>query len=473
MEATSAAMKDSSTLSVVVVMVPFLGQSHLNQFLQLANVVSSYDIPVHYISSTLHISRVKSRASNPIHQLTKIHFHDYPLQFSSSSSLPISHHEDPFFSSEFVKISFPLFECSTNLREPVAELLQSLSQTTKRLVVVYDPMMASVVQDVVRIPNGEAYSFHCGSFVFFANMFNLLGRNDMFPVMDIPPWESCFPAALNRFLEREIEVVKFQAGEIFNTCRAIEGAFLESLVNDIGVEKNKFWAVGPLHQTTMTRNELRRDQDKWLLDWLDKQEPNSVLYISFGTTTIFSDEEIKEIAIGLELSGVKFIWALREGDKCDVLGTNEEGEGPQVPDGFEERMKGMGIVVREWVPQVEILGHSSTGGFMSHCGWNSCMESISMGVPLVTWPLHTDQPINALLITHVLKVGVAVMERQQRDEVVSSSTISRAVRTLMASNEGGEMRKRAEELGAEVRKSTEEGGVTRMEWDSFIAHITR
>ncbi|KAF4362763.1 hypothetical protein F8388_022420 [Cannabis sativa] len=157
---TIAAMKDSSTLSVVVVMVPFLGQSHLNQFLQLANVVSSYDIPVHYVSSTLHISQVKSRASNPIHQLTKIHFHDYPLQFSSSS-LPISNDEDHFFNSKFVENSIPLFECSTNLREPVAQLLQSLSQTTKRLVVVHDVMMASVVQDVVRIPNGEAYSFNC------------------------------------------------------------------------------------------------------------------------------------------------------------------------------------------------------------------------------------------------------------------------------------------------------------------------
>ena len=73
----------------------------------------------------------------------------------------------------------------------------------------------------------------------------------------------------------------------------------------------------------------------------------------------------------------------------------------------EERTKGKGMVVREWVPQVKILGHPSTGGFMSHCGWNSCVESISMGVPIAAWPMHADQPFNAVLITKVLKVGVA------------------------------------------------------------------
>ncbi|XP_030495295.2 zeatin O-glucosyltransferase [Cannabis sativa] len=468
---TIAALKlnDSSTSSLVVVMVPFLAQSHLNQLLQFANVVSSYDIPVHYISSTLHISQVKSRASNPIHQLTKIHFHDYPLPFSSSS-LSLSDDDESCFTAKFIENWFPLFEASPHLRQPIFDLLQSLSQSTKRLVVIHDVMMASVVQDVVRIPNGEAYSFNCisvfANFVYGSLSF---GRNDVVPIKNIPPLESCFPAVMKDFLEKEMKVVRYQNGEIFNSCKAIEGTFLQSLVNDIGVENNKVWAVGPLHQITIMTN----NKDKWLLEWLDKQEPNSVLYISFGTTPVFLDEEIKEIAIGLELSGVKFIWALREGDKFDVLGSNEEGEGPQVPDGFEERMKGMGIVVREWVSQVEILRHKSIGGFMSHCGWNSCVESISMGVPLATWPLHSDQPINALFITQVLKVGVAVMEWEQRDEVVSSSMISRAVRTLMASNEGGEMRKRAEKLGAEVRKSTEEEGVTRMEWDSFIAHITR
>ncbi|XP_060967538.1 zeatin O-glucosyltransferase-like [Cannabis sativa] len=318
--------KDSSTSSIVVVMVPFLAQSHLNQLLQFAHVVSSsYDIPVHYISSTLHNSQVKSRASNPLNQLTKIHFHDYPLPISS----PISQENPCFFESKFVKNAIPLFEASTHLRQPVCDLLKSLSPSTKRLVVIYDVVMVSVVQDVVCIPNGEAYSFNCGSiFVGFSLMCEALGRNDIVPMYNnMPSLKSCFSNFILDFMKRQqLGVVNFQAGEIYNSCRAIEGTILESLVNDIGGEKNKVWAVGPLHQTTVSNNELRRDQvqDKWLLEWLDKQESNSVMYISFGTTSVFSEEEIEEISIGLELSGVKFIWALREGDKFDVLGTNEE-----------------------------------------------------------------------------------------------------------------------------------------------------
>lgn len=137
-------------------------------------------------------------------------------------------------------------------------------------------------------------------------------------------------------------------------------------------------------------------------------------------------------------------------------------------------MKEVGMVVRDWANQIEILGHKSTGGFMSHCGWNSCMESISMGVPIVAWPMQADQPRNAVLITQILKVGVNIMEWENREPLVRSSVIRKGVKKLMASDEGNhEMRKRARDLGCAVRKSTEEGGVSRKEWDSFITHITR
>ncbi|PON86715.1 UDP-glucuronosyl/UDP-glucosyltransferase [Trema orientale] len=465
--ATDLLQGSSASPPVVVVMVPFLAQSHLNQLLQFAHVVSSYDLPVHYVSSTLHISQVKSRASNPLNQLTKIHFHDYHVPFQPPPPPP-----NLCSKSKFPRNLIPCFEASTHLRQPVAALLRALSPTAKRLVVVHDLLTASVVQDVVSLPNAEAYSVNCGSiFAYFAYLCDGLGRNDIVPIKDIPPWDSCFPTVVNDFIAGQIRETKFQAGELLNSCRAIEGPFLELLANDINSQgEKKTWAVGPLHQTTISK-ELR-DRDKCLLEWLDQQEPNSVLYISFGTTTTFSDEEIKEIALGLEQSGVKFIWVLRDADKADIF-SNEEVRRPQLPDGFEERIKGMGMVVREWVPQVEILGHPSTGGFMSHCGWNSCMESISLGVPIAAWPMHSDQPMNALLITEVLKVGVAVREWGQRDELVTSSMISRAVRKLMASEEGDEIRKRAGELGGEVRKSTAEEGITRLEWNSFIAHITR
>ncbi|KAM6568302.1 hypothetical protein CsatB_016287 [Cannabis sativa] len=469
--ATHSENKASSLSSVVVVMVPFPAQSHLNQLLQLSYVVSSsYDIPVHYVSSPLHISQVKSRSSNSQDPTNKIHFHGFQIPFlTCSSSFPNS-------KSKFPLHLLPCFEASTHLREPVAELLRSLSPTTKRLVVIHDAVTTYVVQDVVSIQNAEAYSFNSASaFSAFAFICEILGRNDIVPNKELPSSISCFPSEVIAFLGSQIHLamtLKFSSGLLFNSSKSIEGSFIELLSKEINGGKEKIWTIGPLHQTTISEN---RAEKSLVLEWLDQQEPNSVLYVSFGTTVSFSEDEIEELAFGLEQSGVKFIWVLRDADEIDVSSSSyEEGrKRPKLPDGFEERVKGMGMVVREWVPQVEILGHSSTGGFMSHCGWNSCMESLSMGVPMVAWPMHSDQPMNGLLITELLKVGVAVMEWSQREELVTSSMISRGVRALMGSEEGDEIRKRAVEIGVAVKRSVVEGGECRLEWDSFIAHITR
>ena len=169
----------------------------------------------------------------------------------------------------------------------------------------------------------------------------------------------------------------------------------------------------------------------------------------------------------------KFIWVLRRADPNDVLGEADRVERPKLSEGYEDRVKGRGLIVRDWAPQLEILAHRSVGGFMSHCGWNSCLESISMGVPILAWPMHSDQPRNAVLVTDVLRIGVLVRGWEHREKVVNSSRIEGVVKTLMGSKEGMEMRKRAKELGDEVRRSFDEGGVSWLERDSFIAHISR
>ncbi|PON36679.1 UDP-glucuronosyl/UDP-glucosyltransferase [Parasponia andersonii] len=438
-------------------------QSHLNQLLQLAHVISSYDIPVHYVGSSLPNSRVKFRASNPLKQLTEIYFHDFPTPLPSSP---------PNSGTKFRLPEHSIFcwEVATHLRRPVATLLRSLSPTARRLVVIYDILMASVVQDAVSLPNSEAYSLNTSSvlscIVFGCEAF---GIKDKIPVKDIPSTKSSFPSVYRSFITFQGLMSYSKAGELHNTYRAIEGSLVELLVNKKNSGK-KMWAIGPLPQ--MKNSTELRSQDKFLIEWLNKQEPKSVLYVCFGTTTTFSDKEIKELALGLEQSGVKFLWVLRDVDRLDVS-SNEEERRTQLPDGFEERTRENGILVREWVPQVEILGHPSTGGFMSHCGWNSCMESLSMGVPIAAWPMHLDQPTNAVLVTKVLKVGVAVVEWTQIDELVSSSMISEAVRKLMASEEGEEIRRRVFEMSEAIKCSVSQEGDCRLEWDSFVSHITR
>ncbi|CAL0317078.1 unnamed protein product [Lupinus luteus] len=113
------------------------------------------------------------------------------------------------------------------------------------------------------------------------------------------------------------------------------------------------------------------------------------------------------------------------------------------------------------------------GGFMSHHGWKSCIESITMGVPVAAWPMHSDQPRNSVLITHVLKIGFVVRDWAQRNELVTSEDIEKAVRRLMETNEVAEMRQRITNLKDDILRSKDEGGVSSVEINSFIAHITR
>ncbi|KAJ9707473.1 hypothetical protein PVL29_002485 [Vitis rotundifolia] len=364
---------------------------------------------------------------------------------------------------------------TTKLREPVAEFLRELSSTARRVVVVHDCLMTAVIQDVASIPNAESYIFHCVSaFTNFTNAWDAAGR----PVLEdaeipdgTPPIFTSFSLEFLNFIGYQIGCQKINCGTLYNTSRAIEGAHLDLVAKLENIQGIRYWAIGPVNPITISHNQNSKSRHK-CLEWLDKQAPKSVLLVSFGTLTSLTDEQIGELAIGLEQSEQKFIWVLRDADKGDIF-SGEVGI-IQLPQGYEERIEaaGVGVVVRDWAPQVEILGHPSTGGFMSHCGWNSCLESITMGVPIAAWPMHSGQPRNTILITQVLKVGLAVKEEESQD-VVASSTIEKVVRRLMASEEGDETRKRAAELGGILKRSLDEGGVSRMELDSFIAHISR
>ncbi|XP_016544898.2 zeatin O-glucosyltransferase [Capsicum annuum] len=458
---------------VVVVIVPFLAQGHLNQLLQLSCLIASYkNIKVHYVSTKTHNLQAKLRVINEFDSISKIHFHE----FSTPSFL--SPNPNPNSRIKFPSHLQPSFEVSSYLRNPVKRLIQALSSKYQRVVIINDSLMGSVVQDYVSVPNAEAYTFHSVS-AFTLFLFICERKQKLFPIdpemlKDLPSLEGCFSPEFERFMKREYDCMKFYSGKIYNTCRVIESPFLDLLSKELtNNNNNKQWALGPFNPVTFPRKgTATRGPSHKCLSWLDKQEPNSVLYVSFGTTTSFSDEQIMAMAIGLEQSQQKFVWVLRGADKGNVFGKDTSRK-IELPKGFEERVKERGILVRDWAPQLEILSHCSTGGFLSHCGWNSCMESISMGVPIAAWPMHSDQPRNTVLITKILKIGLVVRDWAHRDELVTSSMVQKCVEKLMASKEGNEMRNKARKLSAEIRKEIAEGGIKRIELDSFISHITR
>ncbi|PIA53662.1 hypothetical protein AQUCO_00900322v1 [Aquilegia coerulea] len=451
---------------VVVVMVPLPAQGHLNQLLHLSRIISTRGIPVHFIGSTTHNRQAKDRVHgwNP-YTTPNLHFHDFQLPQIVTP---------PPVSTKFLDHLVPTFEAGVHLREPLAKLLRDFSTTDRRVVVVYDSLMGFAAQEASFISNTEAYSFiACSAFSVLHFIWEMMGKpayeeGGLFPE-ELPrvSFDDCFSDEITKIITKNSQWSSLGcAGHIYDTCNAIEGKFV-NLMAQTQLDK-KLWAIGPFNPVTFDSTGSSRH---WSLEWLDKQPPNSVLYVSFGTTTSLSDDQIAELAIGLERSEQRFIWVLRDADRGDIY--TEEGRKPQLPDGFEERIKGIGVVVRDWAPQAQILGHPSTGGFMSHCGWNSTMESLSMGVPIAAWPMHSDQPKNAVLITDVLKAGLMVRDWACRNDLISSDMIESSIKKLMVLDEGNMMRKNASELGTNIREALSEGGTSAIQLEAFLSHISR
>ncbi|KAL9237955.1 hypothetical protein vseg_012443 [Gypsophila vaccaria] len=461
---------------VAVVMVPFPEQSHLNSLLQLSHLIASYEIPVHYTASATLIRQVNLRYQGHTDPqlLSYIHFHGFHLPPQG----PPPPKPEP--STLFPVHLLPVFESSAHLRQPLCQLLKELSPNFQRIVVIHDCNMASVVQDVrLIVPNAESYSFFAiSAFSLFLMFWDgisekpfQLDQSDIDP-SSIPSDDGVIPPEIMKFVLHQFSFLGLERGRLYNTSRVLEGRYLELLEKLTGNSDIKHFAIGPFmaFNPVDSKSNRREKERHECLEWLDKQERDAVLYISFGSTTSINNEQINELAQGLEKSGQKFIWVIRKADTADVFAAKEVTKS-QLPEGYEERMKDRGMVIREWAPQLEILGHRSTGAFISHCGWNSCVESISMGVPIVAWPMHSDQPKNAFLACQVLKVGMMVRDCESHDQIVMSSTLENVIRRMMASKEGDEMRTRAAQVGDVVRGSVTKGGASSLELDAFIAHI--
>ncbi|CAL1391880.1 unnamed protein product [Linum trigynum] len=233
-------------------------------------------------------------------------------------------------------------------------------------------------------------------------------------------------------------------GFVLNTFYELEKAFVDYVNSSEGPTS---WCVGPLCLAEPMDGEVSGPRPTYM-DWLDQKyvEGESVLFVAFGSQADISLEQLKEIAAGLEDSGANFLWVLRD-KEAGLLGKEEVT-------GFEERVEERGKVVKGWAKQREILGHKSVKGFMSHCGWNSVMESVCAGVPVAAWPMAAEQPMNARMVVEEMKVGVRVetCDGSVRG-FVKRDGVTKAVKELME----GERGRKAAELGEAARGAMEEG----------------
>ena len=198
-----------------------------------------------------------------------------------------------------------------------------------------------------------------------------------------------------------------------------------------------------------------------------------MLYVSFGSMSSLRGEQIEELAAALRGSNQRFIWVLRDADRANVFADDGESRHARLLAEFTKQIGGRGLVITGWAPQLDILAHPATAAFVSHCGWNSTMESLSHGKPILAWPMHSDQPWVAEVVCGYLKAGFLVRPREKHAEVIPAATIQQVIERMMASDEGRAVRQRAADVGEAVRASATAGGSSQKDFENLVAHITR
>lgn len=273
------------------------------------------------------------------------------------------------------------------------------------------------------------------------------------PASDFPdPMQDKSVPYYQLFLRNSYRMFKAD-GILINTFQDLESGSIQALINGEllpsvdGISMPTIYTVGPI----ISSPESDDGDRSACLEWLDNQPASSVLFVSFGSLGFLSGGQIGELALGLEGSGQRFLWVLRNPpnasgpDLCTLL-----------PPGFEQRTKDRGFMVTSWAPQVAILAHPSTGGIVSQCGWNSVLESVSHGVPMITWPLHAEQRTTAFLLVNDIQIAVGTQKRA--DGIVTKEEVEKAARELMEGEGGKKKRERVRELKQSAKASLAEGG---------------
>lgn len=222
---------------------------------------------------------------------------------------------------------------------------------------------------------------------------------------------------------------------LLRTCRELEGEWLDYLAGRYNMPVIPLGLVPPSIQIKDIEEEDRNPDWVKIKEWLDSKESSSVVYIAFGSELDLSQEDLTELARGIEFSKLPFFWALRKA----------KGDSVELPEGFEERTKDRGFVWKTWAPQTKILGHAAIGGCIAHCGINSIVEMLNFGHVLVTLPYLLDQALFSRAVEEK-KVGIEVA-RSKEDGSFTRESVAKALKFAMVDEEGSSYRNNAKEMG--------------------------
>ncbi|CAB4266566.1 unnamed protein product [Prunus armeniaca] len=462
-----------------VVIFPFMAQGHTLPLLDLSKALSHRNIKVTIITTPANAKSIgKDTENHPNIGLVEIPFpiiHGLPQGTENTSQLP---------SMEFL---FPFLMATKQLQKPFEQVLQGMSVSKSLPICVISDFFLGWTLSSCQAFGVPRLVFHGMCVLSMAicksvcvHMPHTKAKSVLDPI-DLPGLELPFhlsvselPAQLIQATDQNDPFFQFMSdvgqadcnswGVVVNSFEEIESGTVSSF-ETFYENGARAWCLGPLFlydKVEGINKPISQNQPNKLIQFLNDQVTlGSVLYVSFGTQADLSDAQLDQVGLGLEEALVPFLLVVRSTTWSP-------------PNGLEERLEGKGLIVREWVNQHRILSHRAIGGFFSHCGWNSVIESISAGVPILAWPMIAEQSLNAKLVAEGLGAGLGI--RKSHDDLGSGIEVSRqaiceGVRELMEGERGKDARERAQALGRVAWRAVQEGGSSHQALNKLIDQL--
>ncbi|KAG8368656.1 hypothetical protein BUALT_Bualt15G0068200 [Buddleja alternifolia] len=448
------------------VVIPYPAQGHIAPLLRLAKLLHHRGFFITFVNTEFNHNRlIRARGPGSVSGGQDFQFRTIP------DGLPPS---DCDATQDIPLLSQSMSEnCTAPFLELIKNLNDDSSECPKVSCIVSDGVMSFTLDaaEKLGVPEVMFYTTSACGFMGYLYYGELVARGYV-PLKD----ESCLT---NGYLDTEIDFIPGMKGIrlrdipsfirttdpndimlnynivqhenasrakaiILNTFDELEQDILEA----IRARFDNVYTIGPLQLLDNERKLNSIGSNLWkedmeCLDWLDKREENSVLYINFGSITPLSPDQTVEFAWGLAKSNHHFLWIIRP----DLM----NGKGSLLPEGFLEETKGRGLLVG-WCPQERVLAHRAVGGFLTHCGWNSTVETISEGVPMVCWPFFAEQQTNCRYACTKWEIGVEI------EGDVTRGKVEKMVKVMMDGEKGKEMRKKALEWKDKARLAAKIGG---------------
>ncbi|EXC07559.1 UDP-glycosyltransferase 76F1 [Morus notabilis] len=443
-----------------LVLFPLPLQGHINPTLDLANILHSKGFSITLIHTNFN-------SPNPSNYP---HFTFHFIQDGLSESQASTNDVVSLLTLLNIKCVEPFKECLRKLvsdndvsEEPVSCLISDA---------IFH--FTQAVADSLKLPRIVLRTGGASSFVVFA-AFPLLREKGYLPIQasrlenqvvelpplkvkDLPVINTHNPKTLYQLVDNLVNTTKASSGLIWNTFEDLEQSSLASISQQFSLP---IFPIGPFHKHNLVCTSPKSSllaEDQTSISWLNTQPLKSVIYVSFGSLAATSVRDFLEIAWGLANSEHPFLWVVRPGS---VL-RSEWLEA--LPSGFLENLSGRGHIVK-WAPQQKVLAHQAVGAFWTHNGWNSTLESICEGVPMICLPCFSDQKVNARYVSQVWKVGL------QLENGLERGAIEKTITELMREKEGDEIRGRVSKLQEMANNCLEKGGTSYESLESLISHI--